>query len=98
LESLGFIWFLLGLAWFYLVLFVRIGPFQWVTSNPNKKLFGAFGVPIAGTGYGLSDIQSHNSDFCEGNSPSAAIVSKIPARLGKGRGRSGWVAGKALRL
>jgi hypothetical protein len=74
---------LLGLAWFYLVLFVRIGPFQWVTSNPNKKLFGAFGVPIAGTGYGLRDILTHNSDFCEGNSPSAAIVSKIPARLGK---------------
>ena len=26
------------IAWFYLVLFVRIGAFQWVTWNPNKKL------------------------------------------------------------
>ena len=25
------------IAWFYLVLFVRIGTFQWVTPNPNKK-------------------------------------------------------------
>jgi hypothetical protein len=27
------------IAWFYLVLFVRIGTFQWVTANPNKKIF-----------------------------------------------------------
>src|SRR3984957_481947 len=26
-------------AWFYLVLFVRIGTFQSVTANPNKKIF-----------------------------------------------------------
>jgi hypothetical protein len=26
-------------AWLYLVLFVRIGAFQWVTANPNKKFF-----------------------------------------------------------
>ena len=26
------------IAWFYLVLFVRIGTFQWVTANPNKNL------------------------------------------------------------
>ena len=26
------------IAWFYLVLFVRIGAFQWVTANPNKNL------------------------------------------------------------
>ena len=26
------------IAWFYLVLFVRIGTFQWVTANPNKKI------------------------------------------------------------
>jgi hypothetical protein len=25
------------IAWIYLVLFVRIGTFQWVTANPNKK-------------------------------------------------------------
>jgi hypothetical protein len=25
------------IAWFYLVLFVRIEGFQWVTANPNKK-------------------------------------------------------------
>jgi hypothetical protein len=25
------------IARFYLVLFVRIGTFQWVTANPNKK-------------------------------------------------------------
>ncbi len=25
------------MAWFYLVLFVQIGTFQWVTANPNKK-------------------------------------------------------------
>ena len=25
-------------AWIYLVLFVRIGAFQWVTANPNKNL------------------------------------------------------------
>src|ERR1700722_18600749 len=24
------------IAWFYLVLFVRIGTFQWVTANPNR--------------------------------------------------------------
>jgi hypothetical protein len=24
-------------AWFNLVLFVRIGTFQWATTNPNKK-------------------------------------------------------------
>jgi hypothetical protein len=27
------------IAWIYLVLFVRIGTFQWVTANPNKKSF-----------------------------------------------------------
>ena len=27
-----------NIAWFYLVLFVRIGAFQWVTANPNKKI------------------------------------------------------------
>jgi hypothetical protein len=27
------------ITWFYLVLFVRIGTFQWVTANPNKKSF-----------------------------------------------------------
>jgi hypothetical protein len=26
------------IAWIYLVLFVRIGAFQWVTPNPNKKI------------------------------------------------------------
>ena len=26
------------IAWFYLVLFVRIGAFQWVTANPNKNI------------------------------------------------------------
>ena len=31
------------IAWFNLVLFVRIGTFQWVTANPNKK-----SLPLSG--------------------------------------------------
>ena len=34
------------IAWIYLVLFVRIGTFQWVTANPNKKFFFVSGPPL----------------------------------------------------
>jgi hypothetical protein len=33
------------IAWFYLVLFVRIGTFQWVTTNPNKNFLPASPPP-----------------------------------------------------
>jgi hypothetical protein len=33
-------------AWICLVLFVRIGAFQGVTANPNKKIFSGFHSPL----------------------------------------------------
>jgi hypothetical protein len=79
LESLEFIWFFLGLAWFYLVIFVRIGPFQWVTSNPNKKLFGAFGVPLTRIGYGPLRLGKAADDQVPRGRKSAEVVTGITA-------------------
>jgi hypothetical protein len=64
------------MAWIYLVLFVRIGTFQWVTANPNKKP-----AHVSGSVRNVSDLPSspnhwqsagltrtnrkqHNTDFC----------------------------------
>jgi hypothetical protein len=42
-------------AWIYLVLFVRIGTFQWVTAIPNKKSDRVSGsVPIVSSAFHLS--------------------------------------------
>jgi hypothetical protein len=37
---------LLGFVWFYLVLFVRIVTFQWVTADPNRNFPPALGNPF----------------------------------------------------
>jgi hypothetical protein len=36
-----------------LVLFVRIGTFQWVTANPNKKIFPYVTLWLNGNAYSL---------------------------------------------
>jgi hypothetical protein len=41
------------IAWFYLVLFVRIRTFQWVTANPNKKIFPYVTLWLNGNAYSL---------------------------------------------
>jgi hypothetical protein len=69
-------------SWISLVLFglfVRIGPFQWVTSNPNKKLLGAFGVPLTRIGYGPLRLGKAADDQVPRGRKSAEVVTGITA-------------------
>jgi hypothetical protein len=47
------------IAWFYLVLFVRIWTFQWVAANPNKKFSLGFLLPTPD----LTHIHGSLSEF-----------------------------------
>src|SRR3984957_20084973 len=67
------------IAWFYLVLFVQIGTFQWVTTNPNKNFPPASPPPEKRSArrafvFRQSGEDSTGSDFAK------AIVLKLDAR------------------